>query len=317
MEDALAELGALALGSRLKRLSDCLMQEGVRVYQKAGVGFEPRWFPVYSFLYRRGPTAITALARGLGVSHPGINKVANELIAAKLVAPYRDRNDKRKRVLALTSHGRDKYKELEPVWRNIRQALQSAVDEGGGDFLNSLSTLDQSLGRQNFLERFSDQWERLDDEVLIRGYSPRYSAYFKSLNETWINHYFTMEDADRKVLEDPAGTIIAGGGDILFAVDAITDEPLGTVALIRSSEESVELAKMAVAEKAKGRQIGRLLGEAALTRAREMGATFAFLESNRKLTPALSLYRKLGFIEKSFPVDSDYSRADIYMELDF
>lgn len=134
MDDLLEELGALALGSRLKRLSDALMQDGGRIYDEVHPGFEPRWFPVFSYLYKKGPTSITGLARGLGVSHPGINKVGNELIEARLVAPYRDRNDKRKRVLALTSTGRDRYQVLEPAWRDIRQALQSAVDECGGRF---------------------------------------------------------------------------------------------------------------------------------------------------------------------------------------
>ena len=315
VKDALGELGALALGSRLKRLSDCLMQEGVRVYEKAGIGFEPRWFPVYSYLYRKGPTAITALARGLGVSHPGINKIANELIEVKLVAPYRDRNDKRKRVLALTSHGRDKYKQLEPVWRGIRQALQSAVDEGGGDFLRSLSRLERNFGERGFLDRFSEQWEREEIEVLIRGFTPRLAPAFKSLNEAWIRNYFTIEEAARKVLDDPEGTVIAGGGDILFAVDAVTDEVLGTVALVRLDDDVLQLAMMAVCDAAKGRQIGRRLGESALARAREMGAAILFLESNRKLNPAINLYHKLGFVEKPFPRDSDCSRADFYMEL--
>jgi hypothetical protein len=59
MDDLLTELGALALGSRLKRLADSLMQDGVRIYETVGSEFEPRWFPVFTYLYRRGPTSIT------------------------------------------------------------------------------------------------------------------------------------------------------------------------------------------------------------------------------------------------------------------
>ena len=145
MEDGLAELGALALGSRLKRLADCLMQQGSQVYQIAEAGIEPRWFPVYSFLHRHGPTTITGLAQGLGVSHPAINKIANELIEVRLAAPYRDRNDKRKRVLALTTLGREKYRALEPVLFEMRRALQSLVDDAGGNILESLTALERSL----------------------------------------------------------------------------------------------------------------------------------------------------------------------------
>ena len=42
------------------------------------------------------------------------------MIEARVVAPYRDRNDKRKRVLALTRLGREKHEQMEPVWRDIQ-----------------------------------------------------------------------------------------------------------------------------------------------------------------------------------------------------
>lgn len=157
MQDLLEEIGVLGLASRLKRLSDALMQDGVRVYQTAGAGFEPRWFPVFLFLYHRGPTAITEIARGVGVSHPAVNKVANELIAARLVAPYRDRKDKRKRVLALTSAGRDKAGALEPVWSRIETVLQEIVDEAGGNFPGALQGFERSLQRCGLHDRFAGQ----------------------------------------------------------------------------------------------------------------------------------------------------------------
>lgn len=315
MDDLLEELGALALGSRLKRLSDALMQDGGRIYDEVHPGFEPRWFPVFSYLYKKGPTSITGLARGLGVSHPGINKVGNELIEARLVAPYRDRNDKRKRVLALTSTGRDRYQVLEPAWRDIRQALQSAVDECGGDFIGQLTALEKSFARRDFVSRFRDQHEKDSEEVEIRSFKPGYADAFRTLNAAWIERYFKMEDADRRVLGDPAGKIIEPGGEVLFAVSKGPEQIIGTCALIRLDDENAELDKMAVSEEAKGKQVGLLLGESIISLARQRGFQTLALESNRKLTPAISLYRKLGFIEKPFPHPSDYSRADIYMEL--
>lgn len=49
--------------------------------------------------------------------------------------------------------------------------------------------------------------------------------------------------------------------------------------------------------------------------AREMGFMKLYLESNSVLSPALGLYRELGFEQMEFPYRSDYSRADVYMEL--
>ena len=315
MEDFLEELGALALGGRLKRLADALMQDGSRIYEQVHPGFQARWFAVFSYLYKKGPTSITGLAKGLGVSHPGINKIANELIKVRLVAPYRDRNDKRKRVLALTSSGRHKYQLLEPTLRDIRQALQAAVDESGGDFIEQLTTLEKSFGRRDFASRFRDQQDKEAEAIEIRPFKPAYAEAFRTLNMSWIEHYFKVEEADRQVLDDPAGRIINLGGEVLFAVSTGREQVIGTCALIRLENENAELAKMAVSEEAKGKQVGLLLGEFAVERARARGFQTLVLESNRKLTPAISLYKKLGFIEKPFPHPSEYSRADIYMEL--
>ena len=315
MEGFLEELGALALGGRLKRLADALMQDGSRIYEQVHPGFQARWFAVFSYLYKKGPTSITGLAKGLGVSHPGINKIANELIKVRLVAPYRDRNDKRKRVLALTSSGRQKYQMLEPTLRDIRRALQAAVDESGGDFIEQLTTLEKSFGRRDFASRFRDQQDKEAEAVEIRPFKPAYAEAFRTLNMSWIEHYFKVEEADRQVLGDPAGRIINLGGEVLFAVSTGREQVIGTCALIRLENEKAELAKMAVSEEAKGKQVGLLLGEFAVERARARGFQTLVLESNRKLTPAISLYKKLGFIEKPFPHPSEYSRADIYMEL--
>ena len=315
MEDFLEELGALALGGRLKRLSDALMQDGGRIYEQVHPGFQSRWVAVFTYLYKKGPTSITALAKGLGVSHPGINKIANELIEVRLIATYRDRNDKRKRVLALTSSGRKKYKVLEPTFRDIRQALQSAIDEPGVEFMAQLTALEKSFGRRDFASRFRDQQDKGPGAIEIRTFKPAYAEAFRTLNMSWIERFFKVEEADRQLLGDPAGEIIDPGGDVLFAVSRAREQVIGTCALIRLENKTAELAKMAVSEEAKGKQVGLLLGESVIERARAQGFRKLVLESNRKLTPAIGLYKKLGFIEEPFPHPSDYSRVDIYMEL--
>jgi N-acetylglutamate synthase-like GNAT family acetyltransferase len=91
-------------------------------------------------------------------------------------------------------------------------------------------------------------------------------------------------------------------------------KPVGTVALIRLDERTQELAKMAVAPEAQGRNIGWLLGQAAIQKGRELGLHSIYLESNTILKPAISLYHKLGFQKISGP-PSPYERCNIQMEL--
>ncbi len=313
--DVMVSLGALALGSRLKRLSDQLLQDGIKVYRDSDIAFEPRWFPLFHYLRTIGPTSVMDVARGLGVSHPSINQIAKEMVAASLVASYKDARDKRRRVLALTALGKGMVKDLEPIWRNIRNTLQQLLDESGLELLGEITNLERALATKGFHQRFLDLRANASVEgVSIVDYHPDFQSAFARLNEQWISLHFTLEDADRTALQEPQAHIIDKGGEIIFARDDISGELLGTCALVMHGPERGELAKMAVTPQARGRGIGDLLGESVVSRARQRGVKTLFLETNSTLVPALGLYRKLGFSQLPFPHTSDYRRANVYME---
>lgn len=150
--------------------------------------------------------------------------------------------------------------------------------------------------------------------IEIVPYKKQYRYTFKSLNQWWIEKYFTMEEMDYKALDNPKEYILDKGGHILFAL--LNKEPLGVCALIPTSlqEYDYELAKMGVSLSAQGKGIGLLLGEAIIEKAKTCGAKKIHLESNTILEPAIHLYRKLGFKEVS-GLPSPYSRCNIQMEL--
>ncbi len=93
-------------------------------------------------------------------------------------------------------------------------------------------------------------------------------------------------------------------------------QPVGVCALIKMDdpEYGYELAKMAVSPAARGKNIGWLLGNAIIEKARSLGVTKLYLESNTMLKPAISLYHKLGF-HKVVGHPTPYERCNIQMEL--
>ena len=150
--------------------------------------------------------------------------------------------------------------------------------------------------------------------ISIVSYDARYKNEFKRLNEAWISEYFEMEETDHKVLDHPQQYILDSGGEILFAVER--DTVAGTCALIKMHDGpfDFELAKMAVDPIFRGRGVGQQLGAAIIERARILGAKTIFLESNTILAPAISLYRKLGFVETARQ-PTPYARGNIHMVL--
>lgn len=148
--------------------------------------------------------------------------------------------------------------------------------------------------------------------IKIIPFSPEYQADFKRLNIEWIEKYFVVEPHDIEQLDFPQDFILKNGGEIFFAM--LDEEVVGTVGMAYLDESSFELAKMAVSPKHQGLGVGFILGEAALDFARKKGAKRVWLESNRSLTPAITMYKKLGFEEVEF-LPTPYSRSNIQMEI--
>ena len=143
-------------------------------------------------------------------------------------------------------------------------------------------------------------------------FEPQHAAAFKALNEAWISKYFTLEAKDREVLDDPNGKILAKGGRIFMALQ--DGEAVGCVALLKMADGGYEVAKMTVAEAARGTGLGRMLMQRCIDAGAEMGAPRLYLETNSSLGPALGLYRAMGFVDTAPPARNDYVRGDTWME---
>ncbi len=151
------------------------------------------------------------------------------------------------------------------------------------------------------------------DELEIVSFDEAHGPAFRALNLAWIRLHWEPEPMDFRVLDNPQVEIIDKGGDIAIATH--NGQVVGTCALVKIDNTTFELAKMAVAETARGRGIGERLGQRIIEQARIRGAERLCLESNTVLEPAINLYRKLGFT----PVakrSSHYDRCNIQMTLE-
>lgn len=152
----------------------------------------------------------------------------------------------------------------------------------------------------------------MSDQIRIVGFDDAWATDFASLNYDWIEKYFAVEKHDREILDDPRRFVIEPGGEIFMAVS--DGAAVGTVAMIPSGDGVFELTKMAVSPAYQGRGIANYLMQSCIDFAIERAAKRIFLESHRKLEPALALYRKFGFVEVPTDPNSEYARADIRME---
>ena len=310
--DFIDDLGMLALGSRLRRLSDRIMSSGVVVYRSAEVRFEPRWFPVFRALADHGELTVGECARKLGLTHAAVSQTAKRLLERGLIEASRDAEDERRRLLSLSESGVAMLPRLRELWDDIESSLRDAVDYGGVDILAAVQGLESALAVQSLSERVADRRRRrMLETVEIIGFAPELAEHFSRLNVEWLEKYFTVEPVDEKLFADPS-VIVSGGGDILFA--RVDGQIVGTCALQREGDDC-ELTKMAVTQQWQGRRIGAKLLRAAIERARELGVPTLHLITNSKLVPAINLYRKHGFRVTHSGPHPKYDRGDLMMEL--
>jgi len=314
--DLFDTLEELALASRLKRLSDRLMADMAEIYREANAEFKPRWFTVFMALDRQDNQNITELARLLGVSHTAVNKIVTDLVLHGMVAKTRDPNDERQMKISLTGKGRDTRRELDELWKGVKRANAELLEEAGTDLLGDLRKIESALDRRDMGNRMR-HWVGLPERAAVRivDYRPAYKKHFAALNYQWLEEDFAIEDIDRRMLEDPNGSILKRGGAIMFALCG--EDIVGTCALVTRDDGNVELVKMAVTPSFRGRGIGRLLTLQAIDRAKALGARKIVLATSPRLLVANLLYKSLGFLttEEGPAEEAGFERPSISMEL--
>ncbi len=307
-----AKIGKLALGSRLRRLSEKLTEDAAQIYDLYGVALDPKWFPVFYVLSHQPAASITEIAQQIGHSHPSVSQIVKEMLKAGLITTDKGA-DARVNLVKLSEAGKNLIPALEQQYEDVTQAVEALLAESQYDLWNAIAAVEFSLTESSLFARVKNlRKQRERQQVEIIDYAPEFHKDFKQLNLAWIQKYFKLEPADEQSLNHPHEKILNPGGYIYLA--RYHGEIVGTCALIKQKSDSYELAKMAVAEAVQGKGIGWLLGQTAIAKARELGAKTIVLESNTVLEPAIGLYQKLGFRRVVGP-PSPYERCNIQMEL--
>jgi ribosomal protein S18 acetylase RimI-like enzyme len=104
-----------------------------------------------------------------------------------------------------------------------------------------------------------------------------------------------FQDFDRELASLPGDYVNGSGGALLLAWHG--DSCTGCVALRAIDGERCEMKRLYVRPAARGLGIGRLLAEAAIERAQQLGYRWMLLDTLPAMREAQELYRRLGFVE--------------------
>jgi DNA-binding MarR family transcriptional regulator len=148
--DFIRALGALVLDHRCKRLTETLLRTAEAVYEARGLRFRARWTSTYLLLLEEGPLPVTEIAARIGLTHPAVIGITNEMREAGLVANVRHRGDGRQRLIGLTPGATRQKQELERVWKALAAAQQRRFAAAGcKDIIAVLDAVDDGLAERS------------------------------------------------------------------------------------------------------------------------------------------------------------------------
>ncbi len=315
------KVGVMAIGTRLRMLSEKMNEDASKIYEMYGVGLKPKWFPVFYVLSQEEEEeeeeekSITQIAQEIGHSHPSVSKIVREMLKSGIVLEKKDKNDRRKNNIQLTAKGKEMAIQIREQYMDVKTAVEETLSQSTHNMWQAIEEFEFLLDQNSMLQRVKEQKKiRENKKVKIISYQEKYRKFFRDINIAWITTYFKVEDTDLKALDNPEEYILNKGGSIVIAL--YENEPVGVCALIKMDDPKYdyELAKMAVSPKAKGKGIGWSLGKAVIQQAQSYGAQNVYLESNTILKPAINLYHKLGF-KKIAGHPTPYERCNIQMVL--
>ncbi len=317
--DALRGLGELALGSRLKRISEYMMKETQVVYDYFNIDFDPYLFPIFKIIIHKNGVTNTEIQSTLQFTQPAITQAINKLNNKGLIRFKSDDIDKRKKIIHLSKKGKALVKNLKPIWKSIDIVIKDYTLETSSSLIEHLNALENKLNTKSFSDtiiKHIKMHTTKTQDIEIVMFKKEYAKPFYELNKEWLQTYFYVEPYDEEVLSKPETYIINKGGHIFFA--KLNNQIVGTVALMPIGKDGAfELTKMAVSPEKRGLKIGQQLMQHCIDFAKSIGLAKLILYSNKKLENAIYIYRKYGFIEIPAASNSPYKRSDIKMELVF
>ncbi len=319
--DVLAEMGYLALGSRLKRLAERVQTDATKAFADRGIPVQATHFPLLAALTTYGPLSVTEAVEAVGISQPAVTRIHNSLQNLGLTCTVPVKGDNRQKQIRLTPKGEALVDDMKHnMWPHVRRAAQALCEGPDTDILGQIARLEEGLQARPIHARIQDEIAASSGLPPLRlvEYDERLAPEFYAITREWVEDMFRLEENDIRIIENPKEMILDRGGEILF-VEAGSLGIVGTCALMPVEAASFELTKMGVRASARGLKAGEFLLARVLERARQLPIDELFLLTNKKCAAAIHLYEKAGFVHDAGIMErfgKRYARCDVAMSYD-
>jgi len=153
-EDIVRAFGYLCLGSRFRRIGERLQADTQHIIDDMGVTIQAGQYPFLAALDRTSPLTIGELAEAVGITQPGATRTLTQLVDLGLVEMRASDEDQRRKLVSLTSAGRDLVKfSKQQVWPEIEAAVRDLCGDLSGPLLEQLASIEDGIAAIPLLRR--------------------------------------------------------------------------------------------------------------------------------------------------------------------
>jgi DNA-binding MarR family transcriptional regulator/predicted GNAT family acetyltransferase len=297
--DLISDLGPLALGSRLKRLSDRMMKSVSEIYKSSGLDFESKWFPLFYLLSKEGEKGIMEIAEILNISHPGVIQLAKELEKAGWIVSEKSGQDARKRNLKLTEKAWQNLPQLEEMWVSFRENNAKIIRASRQNILLALEEIEHFLDTKDFKKQYYETFEEMrKNKIEISLFEEKYQQQVEDMVLSIQNGEFNLGlTAQRQPDLHNLKAFYNDKGNWLWVATNSNEEVVGTIGLERLNNRQSVLRKMFIKEQYRGKATGLAskLFEILLEEARQQQFSEILLDTPLVTHAAHRFYERNGF----------------------
>jgi DNA-binding MarR family transcriptional regulator/GNAT superfamily N-acetyltransferase len=242
---------------------------------------------IYEIAGRQSCTA-TDLVRTLGLDPGFVSRTLQALQRRQIVARKPSKTDRRVTELALTARGRAAFADLDSRSRGVVATLLGKLDDGErATVVNAMATIEHTL----------EPPAREPAGFLLRSHRPGDIGWIVSRHGAIYAQEYGWDISFEALAAEIAAQFIRSYDPAREHcwIAELGGEPVGSVFLVKASDEAAKLRLLLVEKKARGLGIGRALTEQCIRFARQAGYTSITLWTQSILLAARGIYQRAGF----------------------
>jgi DNA-binding MarR family transcriptional regulator/predicted N-acetyltransferase YhbS len=242
---------------------------------------------IYEIADRRSCIA-TDLVRALGLDAGFLSRTLQALQRRQIVARKPSKTDRRVTEIALTAKGRAAFADLDGRSHSEVAALLGGLDEAArATVVNAMTAIEQTLEPQ----------ARQGAGFLLRSHRPGDIGWTVSRHGALYAQEYGWDISFEALAAEIAAQFIRSHDARREHcwIAELEGEPVGSIFLVKGSDEVAKLRLLLVDPKARGLGVGRALTEQCIRFAREAGYRSMTLWTQSILVAARGIYQRAGF----------------------